>query len=156
MSSYVSELRKLVGTRPLLLGSAGVFLLDGQDRVLLQHRTDDDTWGLPGGALEPGERVEDAARREVEEEVGLKCGALQFFGIYSGPEMHYYCPNGDEVHLVATIFLCREFSGDLRVDPVEGKDAAFFSLDDLPRTIGPLNRHFLDDLRRRHAEIAKR
>lgn len=65
MSDYVSQIRKLVGARPLILCSAGVVLLDRMNRVLLQHRTDNSMWGIPGGALEPGERLEDAAVREV-------------------------------------------------------------------------------------------
>jgi len=153
MSAYISELRKLVGARPLILCSAGVIVLDHLSRVLLQHRTDNDMWGIPGGALEPGERLEDAAVREVQEEVGLKCGPLELFGIYAGPEMYYRYPTGDEVHNVSVVYLCREFSGEVQVDPAEGKDAAFFFVAEIPTAITPPGRPVIADLRRRYREI---
>jgi hypothetical protein len=53
--TYVSELRNLVGHRPLLLAAAGVVVVDDLGRWLLQWRVDDGLWGLIGGALELGE-----------------------------------------------------------------------------------------------------
>jgi len=153
MSAYISEIRKLVGVRPLIVCGAGVIVLDQLNRVLLQHRADNDMWGIPGGALEPGERLEDAAVREVQEEVGLKCGPLELFGVYAGPEMYYRYPNGDEVHNVSVVYLCREFSGEVRVNPVEGKDAAFFLVAHIPTALTPPGRPVIDDLRRRYQEI---
>lgn len=43
------------------------------DEVLVVHRPMYDDWTFPKGKLEPGEREEDAAIREVEEETGLRC-----------------------------------------------------------------------------------
>ncbi len=45
----------------------------GTLKVLLVHRPRYDDWSLPKGKLEPGETSEAAARREVEEETGLRC-----------------------------------------------------------------------------------
>lgn len=45
----------------------------GTVEVLLVHRPRYDDWSLPKGKLEPDEAPEDAARREVEEETGLRC-----------------------------------------------------------------------------------
>ncbi len=151
MPGYIAELRALVGSRPLILCAAGVLLLDDQSRVLLHHRTDDDTWDIPGGALELGERLEEAARREVYEEVRLTCHSLTLFGIYSGPEMYHRYPNGHEVHLVCIVYLCRDFSGTVYTDGQESTEAAFFPLDDLPAGISPPNRVLLEDLRARWA-----
>jgi NAD+ diphosphatase len=69
--SYVAEMRALVGQRPLILVGAGVLIEDAQERLLLQRRTDDGLWSIPGGGVEVGETVEAAARREVREETGL-------------------------------------------------------------------------------------
>lgn len=52
------------------LGGARVILRDGDDRLFVFDR-DDQEWDVPGGAREPGERPEETARREVREEVGL-------------------------------------------------------------------------------------
>lgn len=45
----------------------------GQVEILLVHRPRYDDWTLPKGKLDPGETHEQAARREVEEETGLRC-----------------------------------------------------------------------------------
>jgi 8-oxo-dGTP pyrophosphatase MutT (NUDIX family) len=68
--------------------SAGVILVDPRGRVLMQLRDDDPSimfpnhWGLTGGAAHPGETPEQAARREVEEETGLRLGAMEPFRAY--------------------------------------------------------------------------
>ena len=54
-----------------MVAAAGVLVWDGRQRVLLQERSDDQTWCIPGGAVEPGERLEEAARRELRKETGL-------------------------------------------------------------------------------------
>jgi 8-oxo-dGTP diphosphatase len=46
---------------------------DGGDEIVLVHRPAYDDWSFPKGKLEDGEREEDAALREVEEETGLRC-----------------------------------------------------------------------------------
>ena len=46
---------------------------NGHDEILLVHRPAYDDWSFPKGKLEEGEREEDAAVREVEEETGLRC-----------------------------------------------------------------------------------
>jgi len=65
---YLASLRRFVGHAPLLMVGAAVLILDDHDRLLLLKRSDSGCWGPPGGAVELGEAVEDAARREVSEE----------------------------------------------------------------------------------------
>ena len=69
--TYVAELREAVGDRPILLPSTALIALDPEGRILLQRRTDDGTWGLPGGLMEIGEAPEEAVVRETREEMGL-------------------------------------------------------------------------------------
>lgn len=54
--------------------AAGVLFLNPAGKALLLHRTDGEGWAFPGGGIEDGETAEEAARREVEEETGLKYG----------------------------------------------------------------------------------
>jgi 8-oxo-dGTP pyrophosphatase MutT (NUDIX family) len=154
MTAYLHELRRLLGPRPLLVCGANVLLVDGHGRVLLHHRTDNDCWAPPGGATGLGERLEETAAREVREEVGLTCHELTLFGVYSGPDLYYRYPNGDEVHNVSVSYLCRDFSGEIEVDPGEGEAAVFFAIDDLPSNISPPVRPIIEDLKQRWDEVA--
>ena len=137
MSGYILDLRKIVGHRPLLQVGASVILEDELGRVLLQKRTDNHCWGYPGGSVELDERVEDAAARELFEETGLKASHLELFGVFSGKELHYVYPNGDEVSNVDIVFLCRDYSGSLRPDEEESEDLCFFEAGHLPAKLSP-------------------
>ncbi|WP_053217926.1 NUDIX hydrolase [Virgibacillus senegalensis] len=129
---YISYLRSMVGHEKVIMVVAGVFVLDEHGRLLLHLRSDNESWGLPGGYMEMGETVSDAARREVFEETGLRLGNLELFGIYSGPEKEKTLGNGDQVAMVQIWFSCREYSGKLVKNNEETLDADFFPLDDLP------------------------
>jgi 8-oxo-dGTP pyrophosphatase MutT (NUDIX family) len=60
--------------RPVRAGGGLVWrLADGGPELLVVHRPGKDDWSFPKGKLERGETVEDAARREVEEETGFRC-----------------------------------------------------------------------------------
>src|SRR5215208_6170287 len=69
---YILQLRQYIGHRPVLMVGAAILVLDKQDRLLMLRRSDSGLWGIPGGATEPGEVVEEAARRETFEETNLK------------------------------------------------------------------------------------
>jgi 8-oxo-dGTP diphosphatase len=64
-------------------------------------------WALPGGFVRYGERVEEAAVREAEEETGLKVRLKGLVGVYSEPNRD---PRG---HLVSICFLAERVSGKL-------------------------------------------
>lgn len=145
MSNYIGELRKLIGTRPIIMCGANVIILDNGGRILLHHRVDNDTWGLPGGAMEIGESLEEAAIREAGEEVGLICRNLKIFNVYSGEKLYYKYPDGNEVYNVTATYICKDFSGQIVVDETEGKDARFFSIDEIPEKISPPVKVIIDD-----------
>lgn len=65
MSSYIMDLRTVVGHRPLLQVGASVIVVDSENRILLQLRSDNHCWGYAGGSVELDEDVEDAAKREL-------------------------------------------------------------------------------------------
>lgn len=139
MSGYIMDLRKLVGHRPILQVGASVIVEDSDGRILLQKRRDNQCWGYAGGSVELDEKVEEAAKRELFEETGLKALSLELFGVFSGEEMHYVYPNGDEVSNVDIVYICRDYRGSLKKQESEVLELSFFSVESIPREISPPN-----------------
>lgn len=139
MAEYILDLRKVVGHRPLLQAGASVILEDAQGRILLQKRADNHLWGYHGGSVELDEDVETAARRELLEETGLTAGEMTLFGVFSGPEMHYVYPNGDEVSNIDHVYLCTDWTGTPRPQPGEVEELRFFAPGELPGDIASMN-----------------
>jgi 8-oxo-dGTP diphosphatase len=86
-----------------------------QDKVLLirrGHPPFQDTWALPGGFVDPGETVEQAAVRETLEETGLQVRLDRLLGVYSEPDRD---PRG---HTVSVVFVARLQTGE---DPEHAK-----------------------------------
>lgn len=137
MSSYIMNLRKIVGHRPLLQVGASVIVVDAENRVLLQLRSDNHCWGYAGGSVELDEVVEETAKRELYEETGLIAQRMELFGVFSGPDTHYVYPNGDEVSNVDVVYVCREYTGELHCQPGEVDELRFFRLDEIPENVSP-------------------
>ncbi|MEW6092349.1 MAG: NUDIX domain-containing protein [Chloroflexota bacterium] len=141
---YLASLRQHVGHAPLLMVGAATLIVDDQNRLLLLKRSDSGCWGPPGGAVELGEAVETAARREacpepvewVREETGLELGDLSLFGVFSGPELFYRYPNGDEVHNITIVYQARFEGGEVCLN---GEHTAWdwFASEDIPENISP-------------------
>jgi 8-oxo-dGTP diphosphatase len=87
---------------PLL--TADCVVLDAKDRVLLIRRGRppfEGHYALPGGFVDAGETVEDACRRELLEETGVKAGKLTLIGVYSAPD------RDPRFHTASAAFLTR-------------------------------------------------
>ena len=125
MSNYIMDLRKVVGHAPLLQAAASIIIENENGQVLLGKRTDNHQWGYAGGSIELGETVEEAAKRELFEEMGLN----------SGEETHYIYPNGDEVYNVEIIYICRKYHGTIKRQEEEVEELKFFDVDDIPEDI---------------------
>lgn len=142
---YISELRKQIGKRTIIMPCACVIIHDKDNNVLLQKRVDDGFWSFHGGAIEIDEEVEEAAKREVKEELNLDLEDLQLFKIYSGKGRHHIYPNGDEVSSIPIIYTCDKFRGDIKLDSSEVSEVRWFSKNDLPKEIEDKNRLVLND-----------
>jgi 8-oxo-dGTP pyrophosphatase MutT (NUDIX family) len=134
--NHIEELRTLIGHRPILMVGAAILIEDDQQRLLLLQRSDSHSWGLPGGAVEPGEIIEEAARRETFEETSLKVDRLNLFGVFSGPELFYEYPNGDQVYNVTIIYLTKFLSGGILLNE-EHTAWQFFPFEEIPTNISP-------------------
>jgi 8-oxo-dGTP pyrophosphatase MutT (NUDIX family) len=109
---------------------ACALLVDAAGAVLLQERDehapiDPDRWGLSGGHLEPGETPEDGARREVEEETGVRLepGTLHLFDTFDVFHPNY--GSVDRVH----VFAGRVDLTDADIDCREGRQIVFVPRD---------------------------
>ncbi len=96
----------------------------GNDRILLIQREDFRVWGLPGGDVDPGESLAQAAAREAREETGLEVALTRLVGMYSLV--------GNDHTLVTAVFAARVTGGDLRPQPREIADVAWFPAGALP------------------------
>jgi ADP-ribose pyrophosphatase YjhB (NUDIX family) len=116
----------------------GVIVLDSRGWILLEKRSDCGMWGLPGGKIEPGESVTEAAVREVKEETGLNVEITRLLGVYSEPESHIvtFLDNGDVVHLVDILLEAKIRSGELSISS-ESEALQFFNPTALPWDIVP-------------------
>lgn len=130
--SYITWLRERLGRRKIILVYGCVVLRDAAGRVLLQHRTDFDNWGLPGGILEPGETILECTRRELFEETGVTAGELRLVGIYTDPRYDAIYPNGDQVQQFTVCFTGQAAGGALQADGVESRALAYFAPQELP------------------------
>jgi 8-oxo-dGTP pyrophosphatase MutT (NUDIX family) len=137
MTDYISSLRKIIGRAPIMQCGASVIVINGEGELLLQKRRDNGCWGFHGGSVELGEVVEFAAARELFEETGLMAEALELFGVFSGSELHYVYPNGDEVFNIDIVFLCRKYCGNIKPSASEVDELRFFHPNEIPDNISP-------------------
>lgn len=145
-AGYVEGLRQYIGHDPVIMTCAGCAVIDNSGRVLLQRRGDaEGPWGLPGGAMELGETLEEAAVRETREETGLDVRPDELLGVYTGP-LHTYA-NGDVVQSVVVMLTATQVGGELSADGKETVDLRCFPLDDLPMPLFGPHEPMLKDLR---------
>lgn len=98
-------------------------------KVLLIKRKKDpfkDQWALPGGFIEEGEDLEQAARRELLEETGVKIESMEQIRAFGKPGRD---PRG---RMISIAFLSRIFSEEALNPGDDAKDAAWFDLNELP------------------------
>jgi len=133
---HIAFLRERIGHITLLTPAAAAIIRDERGQVLLILRSDGRGWSLPGGIMEPGERIVDCLVREVREETGLEVEPIRLVGIYSDPAfMHVTFPNGDQAQFVSATFECRTVGGRLRADGEESLEVAYFPPDSLPEEL---------------------
>lgn len=144
---YIQQLRQYIGHRPILMLGAVTLVVDAGHRLLMMKRTDSGLWGVPGGAVELGEIIEDAAKRETKEETNLEIGEMSLFGVFSGPELYYKYPNGDEVYNVSIVYVSRDWRGEVRLNE-EHNEWRWFAASDIPENISPPIKTILDQFKR--------
>ena len=115
----------------LPLVGVGAIIIE-EDRVLLVKRAHppiEGQWSIPGGVLEVGEMVRDAAVREAREETGLVVEPGELLGVYDrilrDPEQRV------QYHYVLIDFLCRPVGGEL-LAASDAAEVRWFRREELP------------------------
>ncbi len=129
---YIMNLRKYVGHEPLIGLGATTLVFNDKNEILLNLRTDTNTWGIPGGSMELHETIEETAVRELKEEAGISADKLELVSVLSGDEYYFEYPNGDKMCTVIVLFKVLNYTGEIKVSDNESKQLKFFSLDELP------------------------
>jgi len=118
-----------------MLGAATVIVDDRHRVLLVKHSYGERNWELPGGGGEARESVEETARREAREEVGLELGEVRLTGVYWEPrvDMHHF------------VFLAGPTGTPRIADSKEITDIGWFSRDALPRPVSDFTIMRIDD-----------
>lgn len=111
--------------------NVAVVVRDLEGRILLEKRSDCGMWGLPGGRIEPGESITDAAAREMLEETGFQVKITRLLGVYSGPEDRIVTFSDNVVQIVDILLEAEIISGILTRSS-ESLALDFFSPDSMP------------------------
>jgi ADP-ribose pyrophosphatase YjhB (NUDIX family) len=95
-----------------LVPSVNVVVVNSEGSVLMIRRTDNGNWAVPGGAVDLGESVAQAAVRETLEESGIECEITGIVGIYSNPRhVILYTSNGEARQEFSIVLTARAVSG---------------------------------------------
>ena len=133
ISEYLRDLRALVGSRLLLLPGVAAIVRDPDNRVLFMRRSDNGEWGLPAGAIDPGETPAEAVVREVREETGLEVKPSRIAGVFGGKGFRVRYENGDEAEYTVIVFDCEIVGGQLAAADGEALELRYFAPDDAPK-----------------------
>lgn len=105
--------------------------------VLINRRNPPYGWAIPGGFVDYGETLEDAAVREALEETSLKVELVRQFHVYSATD------RDPRQHTIATVFIGRADGIPVAAD--DAKEAGIYSKDTLPDNIVFDHKKILDD-----------
>ena len=131
--SYIMDLRKHIGHDPIIGIGATTMVFNDKKEILLNLRSDTNTWGIPGGSMELYEDIKETAIRELREEAGITAENLELVDVLSGKDYYFEYPNGDKMCTVIILFKVLNYSGEIKVSDNESKELRFFSLNSLPQ-----------------------
>jgi ADP-ribose pyrophosphatase YjhB (NUDIX family) len=97
-----------------MVPSTNVIIENDDDEILMIRRSDNGNWALPGGAIDLGESLAQAAVRETKEESGIDCKVIDVVGIYTDPKhIILYTSNGEARQEFSIVVRARATGGEL-------------------------------------------
>ena len=125
--------------------TVGAVILNPEGKVLLckSHKWEN-KWVIPGGHIELGEKMEDALRREIQEETGLRIYSAELLGI---KESIFSDTFHEPKHFIFIDYLCRTNSSEVILND-EAQEYAWAELEEIDQyELGGFTRSLLDRLR---------
>jgi 8-oxo-dGTP pyrophosphatase MutT (NUDIX family) len=123
--------QKEVNSNTRVRAGVGIVIRNAEGAILLERRSDNGFWGLPGGRIEPGESILQTALREAKEETGLTITLTRLLGVYSGPEYRIVTFPDNVAQLVDILLEAVIVAGEL-VCSSESTELRFFHPEDFP------------------------
>ena len=134
---YFTILHQRMGNAPIILtGAAGAVVKDGKILLVRRHNLSQ-TWGVPGGVQELGETIQETARREVLEEVGLDLQPAGLIAVFSGPQWDIFLNDGGKIQQLTFFFQMEGPINEIAIQESEVAEWGFFAPDDLPEPMMP-------------------
>lgn len=128
-----------------LVVAASAVVADEQGRILLQRRTDNGLWALPGGGMEMTDSLPGAAVRETKEETGLDVEITGLVGTYTDPRHVIDYSDGEVRRQFNVCFAARVVGGEIAISD-ESTELRFVA----PEDIDSLPMHHTQRLRLAH------
>ncbi|MEU9415361.1 NUDIX domain-containing protein [Streptomyces sp. NPDC048272] len=91
------------------------FVVNDADEILMERRSDNGRWGMPGGVQEIGENISGTVAREVLEETGISVEVIGLVGIFTDPGHVIAFSDGEVRQEFSLCFRARPVSGDIKV-----------------------------------------
>lgn len=113
-----------------LVPAASAVVTDDAGRIVLQRRSDNDLWALPGGGMEIGESLAETVVREVYEETGLQVEPRYVVGVYTDPKHVFAYDDGEVRQEYSVCVACTIRGGELRISD-ESTDLGLYSVEEI-------------------------
>ncbi|MER6828966.1 NUDIX domain-containing protein [Streptosporangium sp. NPDC000563] len=134
-----------------LVPSVNVIVTNDAGEILMIRRSDNDNWAVPGGAIDLGESLPQAAIRETLEETGITCEITGLVGTYTDPRhVILYTSNGEARQEFSIVLTARPVAGEPTPSD-ESKEVRWVSRDEIDsltsdRSMRLRIGHFLESL----------
>lgn len=122
--------------------------IDGQGIILIKRKNPPPGWALPGGFVDYGETLEDAAIREALEETSLNVTLQELSGVYSSPD------RDPRQHTISTVFIATA-SGTPRARD-DAADIGIFSEENIPKILAFDHEKILADYFRNQSSMREK
>ncbi len=151
-NGYVKTMRMLIGDTPWATPVATAVVLNDSMQILLERRSDDGKWSIPGGIYEPGASIKECIVADINRETGLVASSddLYLLDEVSGG-LHFY-PNGNILSSVKVIYVAKCCQGELKLNH-ENFQLEYFYLHQVPDNISGSTHKIVASLIDRFEEV---